>query len=313
MTSKTRADEILIFDPAHFLEESISEFLESGVDRRKLASCVVKIATSVELLLKDRLEAICPALILEKIDPDGLQVVKLYGIEDKLLKPGAMQSVELHTANFATLIKRAAHFIDLSGEKDRLVELQKVRNGLVHHRGRIELWAVNLLLIRHIFPFLQRITKDNKSLRFRITEEDWKRLREIEKSSFDVFSTQLSKKIAHFASIASRISDVKKKSLAASKTRFRNLNAENLFCPACKYRSADAIIDIEVDYDRDGTIEGAAQFISVKCRLCGLSLSEDEAAYIGDNPDDFFGTAEDAEGWRSAVEIPEEDYSDIYP
>lgn len=75
------------FHPSDFLVEAIEEFLQSGADASKIGSCIIKIAIATELLLKDKLERICPALILENIDPETLQVVRLYKLEKQMLVP----------------------------------------------------------------------------------------------------------------------------------------------------------------------------------------------------------------------------------
>src|SRR5216684_1508263 len=59
------------FSAEDFLSEAISDFLESGAKSSRLASAIVKVATGVELLLKNMLEKVCPALILDKVDDAG--------------------------------------------------------------------------------------------------------------------------------------------------------------------------------------------------------------------------------------------------
>ena len=71
------------FDPVDFLTEAIDEFLESGAKPTRIASCIIKIATATELLLKEKLEKICPALVLDAIDDNALQVAKIYGLSDR--------------------------------------------------------------------------------------------------------------------------------------------------------------------------------------------------------------------------------------
>src|ERR1700729_2635916 len=92
--------QVLRFDPVHFLKEAINDFLESGTTPPKIASSVLKFATGVELLLKDKLEKICPGLILEKIDDGGLQVAKVFALGQQMRKPKELDSVDLKTANF---------------------------------------------------------------------------------------------------------------------------------------------------------------------------------------------------------------------
>src|ERR1700727_2688899 len=106
--------QVLKFDSSHFLIEAVRDFLESGPNPSKIASAVIKVITGVELLLKDRLEQICPALILEKIDQPGLLVAKLYSLGKQMRNPSDLDDVDLKTAGFETLLLRAAKFIELS-------------------------------------------------------------------------------------------------------------------------------------------------------------------------------------------------------
>jgi len=118
-------------DPVDFLEEGIDEFLQSGAKPVKLASAVVKLMAATELLLKEELERICPALVLDKVDDDGLQVAKAFGLAKELINPKQLESVELKTAPFPKLLNRATKFIDLKEARPSLEKLYKIRNALV--------------------------------------------------------------------------------------------------------------------------------------------------------------------------------------
>lgn len=139
--------QVLRFDRVHFLVDAIREFLASGPDPQKIASAVIKVAIGVELLLKYRLEKICPALILDKIDDAGLQVVKAFDLGKHLTALTDLDKVELRTANFDVILKRASKFINLSNSERHLVRLHKIRNQLIHHTGEVDLLEVNLLLV----------------------------------------------------------------------------------------------------------------------------------------------------------------------
>lgn len=112
-----------MFDPIDFLREAIDEFLESGSKPTKIASCVVKIATATELLLKERLEQICPALVLDAIGENALQVAKIHRLANKMLNPKELENVDIRTAPFPKLLNRAAKFFDLRGFQTHLAKL----------------------------------------------------------------------------------------------------------------------------------------------------------------------------------------------
>ena len=190
------------FRPTDLLIEAIEEFLESGANPPKIASCVIKIAIATELLLKDKLEKLCPALVLETIDEGALQVAKLYGLGSQMLVPDELEKIEIRTASFPKLLSRVGKFFDITKARPHLSAFYSIRNQLVHHRGKVDLAEVNLLIIHKIVPFLEQFTKDDPFLQLRLKRDTWKRLRQIADESADVVTTELAKKVAHFPSLA---------------------------------------------------------------------------------------------------------------
>jgi hypothetical protein len=187
------------FSASDFLEEAINDFLESGTDASRFASAIIKVATGVELLLKDALEEICPALILERIDEAGLQVAKAFRLENRLRSPKEAETLDLRTAQFPILLVRAGKFFDIEADAVHLARLHKIRNSLVHHRGSVDVFETNLLLLKNVFPFIERISKVNKILSIHISSKTWRKIRQLEAHSVDVLSSQFAKTIAHFA------------------------------------------------------------------------------------------------------------------
>jgi uncharacterized protein YutE (UPF0331/DUF86 family) len=306
---------VLVFDPVDFLEEAIADFLESGEKPSKIGSAVIKVATGVELLLKNKLERICPALILEKIDDLGLQVSKAFDLQKHLINPKDVDNVEVKTANFDTLIKRASRFHDLSTVGIHLKELQKVRNRLVHHKGEVNLLEVNLLLLRHIFPFLEEIGKSDHRMRFRLDPELWQKMREIERASVDDLSSQLAKKIALHMRKAAKLQPKQIKARIAALPEEMDSDEEifghTFTCPACKNESLNSFGAWEVDFD-DGRPIGGYFYATMRCRVCGLEIGSNEAEYIISEFTQFFPSHQPKERslWEEAIEQP--DYSD-YP
>ena len=99
------------FQPTDFLMEAIEEFRESGAKATKIGSCVIKIAIATELLLKEKLEKICPALVLETIDESALQVAKLHSLGNKMLSPKELERVEIRTASFPKLLNQSGQVV----------------------------------------------------------------------------------------------------------------------------------------------------------------------------------------------------------
>ena len=174
---------VINFQPTDFLIEAIHEFLESGARTTKIGSCVIRIATATELLLKEKLVKICPALVLEKIDDSALQVAKIYGLGSKMLNAKELENVETKTTTFPKLLSRVGKFFDIAKATPYLLELHSIRNDLVHHRGEVDLLKVNLILIEQLFPFLEQFTKGDASLRFHLKPETWKQLNKLAESS----------------------------------------------------------------------------------------------------------------------------------
>ena len=148
------------YDSVDLLEEGLKEFLESGNDARRIVSCLIKTQISIELIFKEYLKGICPALILERIDDEGIQVIKIFSLEGKTTNRTKNNKQELRTANFVIILKRLNQFVDLSAIMDKLLELSKLRNEVVHHEININLddiagegyFSVYVFVFRTISP-----------------------------------------------------------------------------------------------------------------------------------------------------------------
>lgn len=305
----SRGKRLIHFDPVDFLVEAIEEFLESGARPRKIASCVIKIATATELLLKEKLAKICPALILDAIDDQGLQIAKLYSLSSKLLNPRETETLELKTAPFPKLLRRFEKFFDLNDVKISLTRLHQIRNSLLHHKGEVDVLEVNLLLIQKVFPFLEQLTKGDKVLAFRLKPGLWQRLRELERQSVNAFTSELAKKIAHHEQIAKRLSKTKVETLlkAAPETQTpdETVIEDGLRCPACQSEAITTFMDVDVDSDEDG-VTGAYPFFTMRCKVCGLDLDREEIEHIINNFGEFFGAEQEREQyyWKQSIEPP---------
>lgn len=275
----------------------------------KLASAVVKLMAATELLLKEELERICPALVLDKVDDDGLQVAKAFGLAKELINPKQLESVELKTAPFPKLLNRATKFMDLKEVRPSLEKLYKIRNALLHHRCDLDVLEVNLLLTKEVLPLLESLTHDNKKYKFRIGPKRWERLKEIEQASKNLFESDLAKKLAHHAELASKLSAMRIALLTKSPPELTSRDEEvveqNLKCPACKNDALAAFHLYDVDYDDEsGLASGGYRVVSMRCCVCALDLDESEIEYIVENFDKYLG--EEAPGedkyWGQTLE-----------
>lgn len=304
------SEEMISFEPVDFLKEGIAEFIESGSNPRKLASCIVKIAIALELILKDELEKICPALILDKIDNAGLQLVKIYNLQGKFINPDELENIEIKTAPFPILLERAGKFLDIKSVKSHLMRLHRIRSSLIHHKADIDIWSINILLIKRILPFTQKLLKKDKYNKIKISKNTWDRLKNIEKESINVFQSELSKKITYHNILANTFPKIKIDSLLKSQVEIEDktevIEKDNLVCPACKNHSSALLIGLDVDWNPDGVLENAYRVM--RCRVCELKLNYDEIEYICSHLDHFFTKTKSIEEWQSAIEPDIYDY-----
>ena len=301
------------FQPTDFLMEAIEEFLESGANPTKIGSCVIKIATATELLIKSKLQRICPALVLETIDDGALQVAKLYRLGNKMLNAKELENVELKTATFPRLLNRASRFFDLSGSKSHLLVLHNMRNELVHHFGGLDLAVVNLLLIEKVFPFLEEFTKGDPLLSLRLKPEMWRRLTQLADTSADIVATEIAKKVAHFADRAKKLSARRTQLLLADDPEIEKdeeIVVEELYCPACRNKSLTAFSGWDVDIDESGHPIAGWMYFVMRCKVCDLELDQSEIERIIERFEKFFGDGqeEDKSRWKEAIVEP--DYAD---
>jgi transcription elongation factor Elf1 len=298
-------------DPIDFLEEAIADFLESGDRPKRIVSSVIKTATSVELLLKEKLSKICPSLILELFDQDGLQIVKAHQLARMMLHPQKLERVEIKTARFPVLLSRCAVFFDIESAIPDLLKLYRLRNSLIHHRFGIEMLETNLLLIQKVFPFLENLTKDHKYLKFRIPVKTWEKLRKLEKACVDSLAGNLAKKLAHYEALAEKIPAKRVVLLIKSNPEPVSGNEEilddGLVCPACQNESLSCIRAFDVDYDDRGMSSGYLYFY-MRCKVCGVLIEEDEIRHIVDHFEDFIGKAEEKQYWQQVFQpdLPDE-------
>jgi hypothetical protein len=295
------------FSPSDFLEEALDDFLESGAKSSRIASAIIKIATGVELLLKDYLGRICPALILEKLDDAGMQVAKVFNLRKHMRSPKDLDAVELRTATFSVLLNRAARFFDIAEATPHLHKLHKIRNSLIHHWGTVDILEVNLLLVQHIFPLVERLTKADKYYGSLISQETWTKIRELERQSVDALSSQLAKKLAHHSGVFGRLSENKITLLVASlpekETSRADLVESGLTCPACKTKALAAFQEFDAEVE-DGAVIAAYMTPTMSCRVCGLKLDESEIQYIIDRFREYVRNDQEEESiWKKSIEL----------
>jgi hypothetical protein len=313
-TQHTSGAHKIEFSPTDFLADALNDFLESGAKTSRIASAIIKIATGVELLLKDRLERICPALVLEKLDDAGMQVAKIFNLGKQMRSPKDLDTVELRTAAFPVLLNRATKFFDIADVSPHLYRLYKIRNSLIHHRGTVDVLEVNLLLVQHIFPLVERLSREDKEREFLISKETWAKIDKLRNLSVDALSSQLAKKIAHHSGIFSRTSAEKRVVLAASRPEREasgeDLTESNLICPGCKSETLAAFQDYDVDTE-DGEVVAAYNIPSMRCRVCGLRIDEDEIRYIIANFKEYVGeNEEEKKFWEQSIDV--EDLSNYH-
>jgi hypothetical protein len=302
-----RGRQVVKFDRVHFLVEAIREFLASGPDPQKIGSAVLKVAIGVELLLKYRLEKICPALILDKIDEAGLQVIKAYDLGKHLITPVDLDKVTLKTANFDVILKRASKFIDLANYERHLLKLHQIRNQLIHHTGEVDLLEVNLLLVQHIFPFLEQASTADLKLKLWLRADLWARIKKIEKESIDAFTSQLAKKIVHHGEIARRLNAKQlqqRRNAEPESDSDEIISNDSLRCPACGNDTLVAFGNFDVEWDRETrTPISASYYVVMICKVCELQLESAEIEHVIAHFEKFCGTDElqNKPAWEEAI------------
>jgi hypothetical protein len=287
------------FRAADFLVEAIDDFLESGTNPRKIGGSIIKIAVGAELLLKEKLERICPALILEEVGRGGLQIAKLYDLGAKMRQPAVLDNVELRTAPFGELLTRADLFLRMGRGRKYLEELYKLRNKLVHRSFTLDVHEANLLIINKVVPFLQQFTKDDPDMQVKIAPRTWKHLRIIANSSTDFVYAQFAKRVEQHRGRAARLSQRTVSEILSRPTTCapnEELLGEALLCPACGHLSMIALAveqedrwvdDVFVHEDR-GSV----------CKLCAFALDDEDVElyldHLGDNSRRKKGEREEA-------------------
>jgi len=300
---------IIEFNPIRLIRETIREFLND-----EYASSVVKTAISIELLLKNELKIICPTLILERLDDEGLQVAKVHGLQRQLKNPKKLEDMSLRTASLPVLLKRAESFFDITSVKRHLLRLHDLRSAVVHYKGEVDDLELNILLSKYAIPFALQIIKKHKSAPSWIPAYE-KRLKGIAEKSTDKQFSQLLKTLAKFHSRLDELPEKEIARLKDSKCHADSMETEiqsGLVCPACRYESLSALIAADLDWSPDGVIEHTQNF--VRCKICGLELGEDELRLAAKRLDDIGETTR--REWINAItyELPdrgEPDYDDI--
>lgn len=272
-------------DIGQIFKEAINEFINSGTEIHKIVSACIKTALTVELALKIILEQICPALLLENQKGDyGLQIAKIFHLENQLLNPRSLESVGVRLAGFGVIMERASKFIDLKKVKRNLKKLADIRNSLVHEMpGEHEIQKINALLARHVLPFLRKLLQTHKLSSNDILEDRrlWREIKSIGTDKEDLLFKELKKKLLHFQSLASKIGKSRLKALLKLKPVLSETAAivkDNLLCPSCLNQSLAFIVEADFDWNPDGVMEHAFTFM--KCRVCELELDQDEKEYI---------------------------------
>jgi hypothetical protein len=179
----------------------------------------------------------------------------------------------------------------------------------------VDVAEVNLLIIHKIVPFLEQFTKDDPFLQLRLKRDTWKRLRQIADESADVVTTELAKKVAHFAERAKRLSKKRIEELLMARTEVKpgeDIVMEGLQCLACKNRSLTTFSGWDVDTDEFGHALSGWMYFGMRCKVCGLGLDQEDIELIIAQFDKFIGEGQEEEkgNWERAIIEP--DYSELY-
>jgi hypothetical protein len=235
-----------------------------------------------------------------------MQVAKIFDLRKQMHSPKDLDAVELRTATFPVLLNRATKFLDIGDAAPHLHKLHKIRNSLIHHRGAVDILEVNLLLVRHIFPLVERLSTTGKYRKPFISKNAWSKIRGLEKRSVSDLSSQLAKKITHYSEVFSRLSDKKVGLLAASQPETlvagEELVESRFMCRACKNETLAAFRDYDVETE-DGEPVAAYVAPNMRCRVCGLKLEESEILYIIANFTEYVGDDEtEKKAWKQWID-----------
>ncbi len=261
--------------PEDFLKEAIDDLIKGSADMRMLVNSIIKAAVSAELLMKQKLMGICPALLLEKIDDSGINLARVYEMEDMVRKE-ALSSNPIKTVRFEILLKRAvAYQVIEEKDKEFLTKLGKHRNAILHHKETIDADKIRILLARDTFPLLKRlIPSDSIILGDR---QVWETLNKISNDSIPGVVADMQANFAEHKKVrsglsAKEISD--RTGAAVQKGEGEIIEQRDLLCPACNEPSMAALIGADAEDEGDGMMLTA--YSRMECRVCGLILDDDD-------------------------------------
>lgn len=264
------------FEAEDFLYDAIIEFLESGENKTRLISSIIKAAICTELVIKNLLYSINPVLILEKFNTE--QIIELMSLKGKVRPGKELKNSKIKTARFPVILERADYFLDLAKIKSRLESLFEWRNEIVHHAANLNLEEITFLLSENIFPFLREHLKKTSHPLF--TQEDiWEQLSKIAKDKGKEYLSQIRKKLTLHRSKANKLTATQRKSrLASPPVQYygEEVIDTSLICPACFEPSLT--IKFPVDFGDEG--EPYAGPMDAHCRVCGLTLDNEEIETI---------------------------------
>jgi hypothetical protein len=168
------------------------------------------------------------------------------------------------------------------------------------------MWETNLLLAKHIFPFIQNLGKTDGRIQSSFTNSTWQKIEEIERHSTNILTSQLAKKIAHHERLSEKLSEEETRMRIESdpEDTWEDMINPDLLCPACKNRSLAARGEFEEDGDNDGFYR--FYYVIMDCRVCKLKLEFSEIGHILDNFSTFPVLRDEKSEWEQAVEPPAE-------
>lgn len=277
-------------------EHVVENFISGHEDLFRLIETIILSHLLVEIVIKDGLRAINPALVLEAIDAEDVAIVS--GKKAALLNS---TKDDAKSAKFTVLLGRYLQFENVTRYRKSLDDLALLRNRIAHAGAGIKL-GVNehaVLLSRFIFPFIKE--------RVEISPYLWKDFEKIQHLVYNEFMATLGRKIiAHrrkvngvSASVIQQRIDAGPELMDHGVTGGEYEEFENLPCPACGHKSTSIVNGVEIE-DADGRLAHGWSY-SI-CSVCDLKMNREEQEEIAlRQPDKYFRTVPDMGSWESAL------------
>lgn len=273
----------LIENAKESLRHGVDHFIEAKDDIESYKQAIINIHLGIELLLKEKLRRYNEWYLIDKYE--FIHIRQLY--EKYRRKKTVKRDPIKKTVQFTELLTRMAEFSSVvKNYKQYLVQLNDKRNQMVHYEIDIDTSEIDILIGKHILPFIDEYSKKELGLSSEkiFGKDKLKNIEVIIKAAEKPIIYNIKRKLLSAKTRYCKLPSSKKRERREKYKRHKEFLSKQrkdevgdiyeVKCPACR----SACLYHSPEYETEEALRPEKMFVArLECFMCELELVGIEA------------------------------------